>query len=128
MSDLRRADLLTLTGYALGLWWTQGGPSWAGLASILLDELDGQVARADGPTERGSALDWGADVALTPLALARLERATGAPAFFAAPVVLAAQANLRASGERPAVGSARAVAMLAAIVAEEWRVGQRRGR
>lgn len=127
------ADWVTLTGYGLGLWWTQGGPAWAGLASIVADELDGQVARAHGSSARGSALDWGADVALTPLALGRLGRELGHPElFFAAPVVLAAQASMRAAGERPTVGSARALAMLAAIVLEDLQAhahaGNGRGR
>ena len=69
------ADLVTVTGYGLGLWWAFGGPTWAGLSSIVLDELDGPIARAMGQTsERGSALDWGADVSLTAVAGLRLVR------------------------------------------------------
>ncbi len=111
-------DLVTLTGYMLGLWWAQGGPAWAGLVSIVADEADGRLARALGETsERGSALDWGADVALTPFALARLGRECGNPdaAMLLAPVLLLVQAAARARGERPSVGSVRAVLMLAAM-------------
>ncbi len=114
-------DLVTLTGYGLGLWWCLGGPTWAGVASMLSDELDGRLARATRQTsERGSHLDWGADVTLTPLALLRLGRTVGnVPlAMAAAPPVLLLQADLRARGERPAIGSARTAIMLAAMVAE----------
>jgi phosphatidylglycerophosphate synthase len=40
------ANGISLSGYALGIWWLAGGPSWAAVASILADELDGRVARA----------------------------------------------------------------------------------
>lgn len=115
------ADVVTLASYGLGLWWCLGGPTWAALASIVGDELDGRIARATGTTsERGSALDWGADVALTPLALMRLGRENGheKAALYAAPGVLFVQAQLRADSWRPPVGSARAAVMLAAIALE----------
>lgn len=117
------ADAVTLTGYGLGLWWAQGGPSWAGVASLLADEVDGCLARAMGTASaHGSLLDWGGDVALTPFALGRLGRETGheQAALLAAPPVLLGQTLLRARGYRPSVGSARAVVTLAAIVAHEW--------
>lgn len=118
------ADVVTLTGFGLGLWWAQGGPSWAGVASLLADEVDGRLARAMGTASaHGSLLDWGGDVALTPFALARLGRETGheRASFWAAPPVLLGQTMLRARGYRPSVGSARAVVTLAAIVAHELR-------
>lgn len=117
------ADLVTVTGYGLGLWWAFGGPTWAGISSIVLDELDGRLARAMGQTsERGSVLDWGADVSLTGASALRLGAATGKPveALVAAPVLLYAQAHLRADGYRPPVGSARAVLMLATMVVEHY--------
>lgn len=112
------ADAVTLTGYGLGVWWSIGGPTWAGLASIVADEVDGRLARATGTTtEHGSSLDWGADVALTPLALMRLGNELGRPGLapLAAAPVLFAQAMLRASSVRPVFGSARAAVTLAAI-------------
>ena len=121
-------DLVTLAGYGLGLWWAADGPAWAGLLSILADEVDGRLARATGTTTaHGSALDWGADVALVPPTLARLGRELGVgsvPGLVASPAVLLAQSHLRADGERPSVGSARAVAMLAAIGVRAWRNGK----
>ena len=123
------ADAVTVAGYATGLWWTQGGPSWAGIASIIADELDGRLAREGRfATEHGSALDWGADVILTPLSLMRLGRETGheTAALLAAPPVLVGQAMLRGSGWRPSVGSARAAVMLAAIILHESRAYRRR--
>lgn len=117
------ADLVTATGYGLGLWWAFGGPTWAGLSSIVLDELDGPIARAMGQTsERGSALDWGADVSLTGVSALRLGQATGKPvaALAAAPALLYGQAHLRGSGYRPPLGSARAVLMLATMAVEAY--------
>ncbi len=113
-------DVVTIAGYGLGLYWSLGGPAWAGVASIVADEVDGRLARALGvSTEHGGQLDWGADVALTPLALARLGREVGHPwlAVAAAPPVLYVQSLLRGASWRPSVGSARAVVTLAAIVA-----------
>ena len=121
-------DVVTAVGYGLGVWWSLGGPSWAGVASVVADELDGRLARATGTsTTHGSSLDWGADVALTPLALARLGRELGQPAIapLAAPPVLLAQAMLRASDVRPTVGSARAAVTLAAIGVHEYRKRRR---
>lgn len=118
------ADVVTLASYGLGLWWCLGGPTWAAIASIVGDELDGRIARATNTTsERGSALDWGADVALTPLALMRLGRETGheKAALVAAPGVLFIQAQLRADSWRPPVGSARAAVMLTAIALEHLK-------
>jgi hypothetical protein len=103
---LTLADVVTLGGYGLGVWWSVGGPAWAGVASIVADEVDGRLARATGTTtSHGSALDWGADVALTPLALLRLGREVGYPtaALLAAPPVLYAQPRLP-DGVRPSIG------------------------
>lgn len=125
------ADAVTLTGYGLGVWWSVGGPAWAGLASVVADEVDGRLARATGTaTTHGSSLDWGADVALTPLALMRLGNELGRPglATLAAPPVLFAQAMLRASDVRPVFGSARAAITLAAIGVRYARKRRNRGR
>lgn len=118
-NSISLADLMTLVGYGLGIWWSAGGPDWAALASMGLDELDGSVARWRGTAgPSGAALDWGADVALTPLALARLARDLDKPAVatIGAPLILAAQAKMKGGGFRPRVGSARAAVMLAAIL------------
>ncbi len=123
---LTLADVVTLGGYGLGVWWGVGGPAWAGVASIVADEVDGRLARATGTTtSHGSSLDWGADVALTPLALLRLGREVGYPtaALLAAPPMLYAQAMLRSEGVRPSIGSARAVITLAALAAQYVKRG-----
>lgn len=115
------ADVVTLVGYGLGLWWCVGGPTWAGLGSIACDEIDGRLARAMGTASKhGAELDWGADVILTPLALRRLGAALKHPnlALVAAPPILYAQANLRAEGRRPTFGSARAAIMVGAMILE----------
>ena len=118
-SSISLADMMTLVGYGLGIWWSAGGPDWAALASMGLDELDGSVARWRGTAgPSGAALDWGADVALTPLALARLARDLDKPAVatIGAPLVLAAQAKMKGGGFHPRVGSARGAVMLTAIL------------
>lgn len=115
------ADGVTLASYGLGLWWCLGGPTWAGLASIVGDELDGRIARVQKTTgPRGNALDWGADVALTPLAALRLGRATNhvGTAVVASPFLLYAQASLKAKEKRPVVGSLRAAIMVATMLVE----------
>ena len=117
-------DVLTLAGYGLGLAWALGGPTWMGLASIVLDELDGRVARALNQTsERGSSLDWGADVTLTAFSSLRLGRALGSPTagVLASLPFLYAQAHLRGQNIRPTVGSLRAVLMLATMAIEHTR-------
>lgn len=123
---LTPADAVTLAGYAFGLWWARGGPAWAALLSCVADEADGRLCRASGTCSAfGSALDWGADVALLPLALDRVAREAELPAVaYVAPVVLGFQAAARARGERPAVGSARAVVMLAGVLLEAARRGR----
>ena len=112
------ADYITITSFALGLWWCVGGPMWAGIASILGDEIDGRYARATGTTsERGALLDWGADITLTPMALMRLtiNAGMGPVGIIAAPLVLYTQVQLKTEGYRPPIGSARAVIMLAGM-------------
>ena len=118
------ADAVTLLSLGLGLWWCAGGPIWAGLLSILGDEIDGRIARARGTeSKRGSELDWGADVALTTGALYRFGKVIGQPmtAVIAAPAFLYAQAQLRADGYRPPVGSARAAIMLTTMITGQGR-------
>ena len=118
------ADVLTLAGYGLGLAWCLGGPTWMGLVSILLDELDGRVARAlNQSSERGSALDWGADVTLTSFASMRLGQSLGSAevGVAASLPLLYLQAHLRGKGIRPTVGSMRALLMLATMAIEHTR-------
>lgn len=118
------ADLVTVAGYGLGVWWASGGPGWAALASMACDELDGPIAQLLGTeTRKDDSLHWGADVALTPLALFRLSKDLDKPAVAAvgAPLTLAAQAKLRAQGFMPPVGSARAVVMGIALFIEYSR-------
>lgn len=114
-------NAITLAGYALGLWWSVGGPTWAAVASILADELDGRLARAMNVTsELGSNLDWAADVALVPMTLLRFGHATnlGAVPLLLAPPILYGQARVRSDGWRPPLGSPRAAIMVATILFE----------
>ena len=121
---LTAADLITLTGYAAGIWWSVGGPTWSAFYSMIADELDGPAARSMGTAgKQGADLDWGADVALTPLALMRLGRTIGQPqlTIATAPLVLAVQARLHSQGWAPPIGSARAGVMLATIAIEQYQ-------
>ena len=116
------ADIITLLSFGLGAWWAVGGPTWAAIASIIGDELDGRLARATGSvSERGSALDWGSDVTLTTMTLMKLGYITQHQglAIAAAVPVLYTQATLRAKGWRPPVLSARAILMLGTILVEK---------
>jgi hypothetical protein len=105
------ANGVTLLGYALGLWWVVGGPTWAAVASMLADELDGRLARSMGQASCvGGNLDWAVDLTLTGLVAARLG------ILWTMPAVTAGQAYLRSREWRPAIGSARAAMMVAALV------------
>lgn len=125
-------DTVTMVGYGLGLWWGLGGPHWAGVASVIADEVDGRLARATNTaTAYGSSLDWGGDVALTPLALTRLASELGVSkslGIIAAVPVLYGQSRLRGDGWRPTIGSARAAVTLAAIGVSCLRRKKRRFR
>lgn len=117
-------NAITLAGYALGLWWSVGGPTWAAIMSILADELDGRLARSLGvASSLGANLDSTVDAALVPMTLLRFGRATnlGAVPLLAAPPILLYQAQTtRNEGYRPPIpiGSWRAGIMLATILAE----------
>lgn len=110
------ANVVTVAGYALGLWWTRGGPSWAAIASAVADELDGAIARGMGQAScMGGTLDWATDVVLTAFAADRLGWTK------ALPLITAAQVYARARGYRPSFGSTRAAMMLYGVLKEELR-------
>lgn len=106
------ANGVSMLGYALGLWWVVGGPSWAAIASILADEVDGRLARAMGEASCvGGYLDWAIDLSFTGLVAARLG------ILWALPAVTAAQVYARSTGWREVpIGSPRAVMMVAALL------------
>jgi hypothetical protein len=109
-------NILTVTGFSLGVAWAAGGPDWMGLASIVLDELDGYAAeKLEQRTEFGSVLDWASDYALTPMVWQRM----GLPWKFYPPVAIG-QVSARVAGVKPDrfVPSVRAGLML-------WDMGRR---
>lgn len=113
-------NAMTLASLGLGAWWAAGGPDWAALVSVALDELDGRVARATGQTsEFGSLYDWGSDLVLTALAMNRV----GAP-WQAVPVVTTAQILMRQNGTRPSFGSARAAVMVYGVARNKGYIGR----
>jgi hypothetical protein len=67
-------NLITMTGFSLGVAWAAGGPDWMGLASVALDDVDGYVARKYGQASKfGGLLDWATDQVLTPLVWHRMD-------------------------------------------------------
>lgn len=117
-------NAVTLAGYGLGLWWIGGGPAWAALASIVLDEVDGVVARERGETTQfGSTFDWASDVILTALTLRKLK----APGW-TIPAATVGQVALREKGFRPPLGSLRAGLMLYGVVTDGHLSKSRRDR
>lgn len=110
-------NAITLAGYGLGLWWTAGGPPWAAVTSVLLDEVDGVVARERGETsDFGSTFDWAADIILTALSLRRVK----APGWMI-PLATVGQVYLREKEVRPPLGSLRAGIMLYGVVSDGYR-------
>jgi phosphatidylglycerophosphate synthase len=121
-------NALTLAGYTLGVWWCLGGPTWAGVASIAIDEVDGRLARATGTeSELGARLDRAVDTCLVPLSLLRLGKATGtgvAPALVGSGSALLLQSRSAENEYRPPVGSLRAGIMVGTMLIEA--MGRRR--
>jgi len=108
-------NLLTFASLGLGVWWTVGGgPPWSAVASVLLDELDGRVARATGETTRfGATFDWAGDLVLTGLVLNKLGAAE------AIPIVTTGQVVFREAGYRPPVLSIRGALMLYGVATDQ---------
>jgi hypothetical protein len=103
-------NALTLAGYAAGLAWLMGyGPAWA-LLSIVLDELDGKVARDLNQTsEFGAELDLAVDWSMAALVGVRIGT------WWAMPAMLGLQVWQHQQGKSPVVGSARAAGMIYAM-------------
>lgn len=103
-------NLMSLAGYAAGLAWIVGyGPGWA-LLSIVLDELDGKVARDLNQTSAfGAELDIAVDWSLAALVGVRIGT------WWAMPAMLGFQVWQHQKGQSPPVGSARALGMIYAI-------------
>lgn len=106
-------NAITISGYAMQIAWLRGAkPIWA-VGGLIADEVDGAVARAtDSATIFGSDLDWAADVTMTGLVANRLG------ILWLLPFITGVQAYMRASGKRPAFGSARAALTVLALVKE----------
>ena len=116
---LTTANGISLAGYALGLWWLGGGPSWAAIASIAADELDGRVARSMGDAScLGGNLDWAIDLTFTGLVAWRLG------ALWMLPAITAAQAYLRSQRTEPPLMSARGYMMIGALIKEGLAKGK----
>ena len=95
---------MTLVGYGCAVYWLMGGSPVFAVASVLLDELDGLVARQTGQqTQYGGLLDWAVDLTLTGLVGRRLG------ILPVVPVITAGQVYLREKNVHPKFGSARAL-------------------
>ncbi|HEU5316762.1 MAG TPA: CDP-alcohol phosphatidyltransferase family protein [Chloroflexota bacterium] len=103
-------NLITLSGYAAGLYWLAGGsPAWA-LWSLAADELDGESARALGQsTALGDALDSSVDMCMAALIGLKLGL------WWLMPITLFIQVWQRQHGYKPTIGSARAILTLRAL-------------
>lgn len=121
-SRMNLPNAMTLIGYGCSIYWLMGGSSWFAIASIMLDELDGLIARhAQQTTTYGSLLDWGTDIVLTGLVGNRLG------ILPAIPFITAAQVYLREHNTKPAFGSARA-GLTAAVLIKEATLKDRKAR
>ena len=113
---------MTLVGYGCSVYWLMGGSAWFAVASVLLDELDGLVARhAKQATQYGSLLDWGTDIVLTGLVGNRLG------VLPAVPFITAGQVYMREHKMTPSFGSARA-ALTGAVLIKEAVLKERKTR
>lgn len=102
-------NLLTFGGIVSSTAWLLGGSGWWAILGLVLDEIDGRVARALNQTsEFGSKFDWAGDVAINAATMVQL----GGSAAALMPAVLTAQAALREKGIRPSFGSARMITTL----------------
>lgn len=123
-ADPTVANMVTIAGFGMGVAWAVGGHDAWGVASIIADEVDGWVARELGEqSEFGGLLDWGTDLALTPLVWGRV----GLPWRFL-PLVTAAQIGARHYGYRPRFGSIRAALMGFKIAKDYLARRKREGR
>jgi hypothetical protein len=93
------ADLVAAVGLGLTSWWGLGGPTWAGIASVAVNEIGVPIARMQYPPSAfGARLDWWGLYGTTPLVIYRGAKDIGASPLLAAGValpVLATQALLR---------------------------------
>lgn len=111
---LNAPNVITLGGYVATIAWLMGASKAWGVVGLIADEVDGRVARATKTaTDYGSLLDWATDLTLTGAV------AYKANLLWSLPPVTAIQAYLRQEGVAPAVGSARAVYTIIALLQKD---------
>ncbi len=114
MLTLPLPTLVTILGTSLSLWWLSGAhPVW-GLIGLLLDAVDGRVARAlNKETKFGAELDFLSDVGIGVLCLMSAKFYLGLPvAGFLCIALLSFAAACRTLGYR---ASGRTLVMLPAL-------------
>ena len=112
-SRMNLPNAMTLAGYGCSVYWLMGGSSWFAVASVLLDELDGLVARSTGQTTSyGSLFDVGTDIVLAALTGNRLG------ILPAMPFITAGQIYMYENKKKPPFGGMRAGLTAATLIKE----------
>ncbi len=103
-------NVVSTAGLACAVAWLCGGGPGFAVASIILDEMDGTIARATGQTSTfGAEYDWAIDIALQGAVAVKI----GHPVMLLLSVPASVAA--RESDTRPPFGSWRAMGMLYAL-------------
>ncbi len=103
-------NITSTAGLACAIAWLCGGGPGFAVASIILDEMDGTIARATGQTSKfGGEYDWAIDIALQGAVAVKI----GAP--WALLVSIPASVAAREGDHRPPFGSWRAMGMVYAL-------------
>lgn len=120
---LTAANLSTVLGYGLALWWLNGGPALAGLASLLADEgAEALLARQPGRFSLpGTGVDLSIDASIASTAACKL----GLPPL-AVPAFAVLQGVLGAQQTRLPGVSLRSYAVGLALLVDQL-LGRRRG-
>ncbi len=103
-------NLLSTAGLASAIAWLLGGGPWWAVASIVLDEMDGTVARMTGQTSAfGAEYDSAIDMCLQGAVAVKV----GCPWLLLVTVPLSVHQKIQ--GGKPAFGSWRAIGMMAGM-------------
>ncbi len=117
------ADLVAAVGLGLTSWWGLGGPLWAGLASVAVNEIAVPIARMQyPPSVFGARLDWYGLFGTTPLVVWRGAKSVGASPLAAAGValpVLATQALLRGTTWGVLAMASRSI-LTVGVILHDW--------
>ncbi len=119
------ADAVAVGGLGLVTWWALGGPAWAGVASVVVNEFAVPYARSKYTASTfGYRLDWAGLYTTTPLAVYRAVANEGGglamTAAVSAPVLLT-QYLLAGTSWHWMASAPRSAITLGAIVRRWWK-------